>query len=226
MARSYQFYTPVVRHCQHQCTQHPGPTDRRRHWPPDHGLQQRSDCKLPTLESHQLAPTKLVSHTRKHIDEFVNTTVSEFTPLDEAKDSEVWSSDNPIGAVIKIDVFWPDNAAIVCAEPATDHWRFITIHTDETGDHPVSGTREFGIFKSGRYWIWYTRGVARPTGFLDVDWPVVLGEDELWQSMQRKTKEWIDNHGGEAENVPPAPIHVDWDPNLKRMGKRAAPAGT
>lgn len=35
--------------------------------------------------------------------------------------------------------------------------------------------------------------------------------------MQEATKEWIKSHGGEAEIVLAAPLHVDRGPNLIRV---------
>lgn len=59
-----------------------------------------------------------------------------------------------------------DNAAVAYSESDNTHWRFSTLSTpfSVTGNHPVSGAREWGIKQSGSSWVFYTRGADRTTG--------------------------------------------------------------
>ena len=92
----------------------------------------------------------------------VDKSISNFYPLTDDPDGTKWNSEDPIDAVIRIDIpairvptsAWlpwisgktiNDNAAVVCSESDEQHWRFSTVKTPQTGQHPVSGTREWAM---------------------------------------------------------------------------------
>lgn len=195
-------------------------------------LYQVQITKMPTLPGGTGPATAedFLFYVRTHIDEFVDTNVSNFYPLDSSLDKATWESKSPVGAVIRIDIpviqvssmTVGDNAAVVCSESDATHWRFTTVETPfwQTGSHPVTGTREFGVKAlpsnatptsqpggagATGGWIFYTRGADRTTGagetFLqDVSF---AGGKKLWLSLRAGMKKWIKDHRGEAEEVIP-----------------------
>ena len=169
---------------------------------------------FPTVDGYQLTGPEFVSYVRTHFNDFIDTFYSVFYPFKPDPDGPKWNSNNPLGAVIGIDLLGPDNAAVVCGEADDIHWRFVTVRTslEDTGSHPVSGTREFGL-RNGN--IFYTRGADRTTGFPE---SLPLGPDiafgvgkKLWSSLQLKTTEFVNNHGGKATALQPTQKEVPWD---------------
>ena len=49
-------------------------------------------------------PEALLKHIRTNFDDFVDRRNSTFPPLDNTIDKPVWESDNPLGAVLNIQV--------------------------------------------------------------------------------------------------------------------------
>ena len=80
--------------------------------------------------------------------------------------------ENPVGTPFQIDIFPNDGDVITTYEYNLDenfeipydgyHWIFTTIRGGVSGDHPVSGNRKFGLFKSSdNCWTFYTLGTDR-----------------------------------------------------------------
>lgn len=201
-------------------------------------LYQVEITKMPTLPGNTASATaeEFLFYVRTHIDEFIDTKLSNFYPLDNSLDKATWESKSPVGAVIRIDIplmrtlgldtpfgrFISDNAAVVCSESDATHWRFTTVSTPyrQTGSHPVTGTREFGLKALPKNatptgqpggagaaggWVFYTRGADRTTGagesiLQDVSFE---GGKQLWLSLRAGMKKWIKDHDGEADEVIP-----------------------
>ena len=158
--------------------------------------------KLPTVDGQQLTAPQFLQFIRKnlHTNLLIATSLGQFSPYAQA-DQQTWFSDNPYGAALRIDLLGPDNAAVVCAESADDHWIFHTISTPDTGAHPVSGQRMFGFWSpSPGEFAFYTRGADRATGFLDslASEQIFGGGAAIWATFQAGVAGFVNSHGGEA----------------------------
>jgi hypothetical protein len=107
--------------------------------------------------------------------------------------------------VIFIDIAGPNNAAVVTNLASDRRWRFTTVNTPKSGEHPVSGHREFGFFvdNSNGDHVFYTKGADRSTGFLATagDFITFTGADLLWKSFQDKLASFVNANGGIAAKV-------------------------
>jgi hypothetical protein len=153
----------------------------------------------------------LLDNVRLHLNDFIDTRNSQFLPYTEGDDDAKWASPSPIGAVFKIDVFGPDNAAVVTSLVEARRWRFTTVHTEWSGDHPVSGHREFGVRNDGDAVVVYTRGADRATDGM-FEFAVFGGADHLWRSFQSKVAEWVNSNGGSASV--PEPFSERFNPGV------------
>ena len=144
---------------------------------------------------------QLLNEFRLNINNFVDTDNTEFLPYDSS-DTSKWRSSSPEGACFYLDIIGPDNAAVVGSMVESSRFRFTTIETPRSGDHPVSGHREFGFRTEGSTVIFYTRGADRSTQGLG-ETIVFAGADHLWKSFQRKMAAFINNHGGAASVLTP-----------------------
>jgi hypothetical protein len=168
--------------------------------------------KLPSINGKQLSPAQLLKTIRLGMAGedpiFIDPETSVFVPYAK-QDAPKWHSDDPVGAVIFIDIPGPDNAAVVLSATSPSRWIFTTItanearpgQTSEPGQHPVTGNREWGISQqaSGSY-IFYTRGADLASGFGESQVPgFTYGKgDELWYSLQQRVAAWITSHDGQA----------------------------
>lgn len=170
--------------------------------------------KMPSQGGNLMSQEQLLNHIRTNFNNFIDTSNSSFSPL-EPMDGSKWLSNDPIGAVLKIDIFGPDNAAVVASEYSTNHWRFCTVETpfSQTGSHPVSGTREWGIRPSGGDYMFYTRGADRATKILETifgELATFPGADRLWRSLQTKVADFINQNQGEADILSPYSQRHSW----------------
>jgi len=157
-------------------------------------------------------PESLLEHVRTHLNDFLDTDNSEFIPYTAGDDDAKWSSASPVGTVFKIDIVGPDNAAVVASLVEPRRWRFTTIHTDWSGDHPVCGHREFGVRTgSDGAVVVYTRGADRATDGLGES-IAFFGADHLWKSFQRKLADWVNANGGSASA--PTPFSQRFHPRV------------
>ena len=148
--------------------------------------------QLPTGYS----AAQVVELLRKTINNFLNTSNTEFLPYD-ATDAALIASANPVPAVWKLDIVGPDNAAVVIAQSTPSYFRVCTVETPDTGSHPVSGTREWGYRGNDGAYVFYTRAADRATyGVMET--AVWAGADHLWRSLQTKLTDWINANGGAA----------------------------
>ena len=146
---------------------------------------------------------KFLQHFMRHINDFIDTDNTEFIPYSTA-DADRLASASPRGAVFKLDIAGPDNAAVVISDVQPQYFSVTTVHTPETGDHPVSGHRMFGYANEQGKTVFFTRAADRPTtlpqGFQQI---IFLGAEALWESLQRKVAAFVNNNGGAATIVPP-----------------------
>jgi Papain-like cysteine protease AvrRpt2 len=152
-----------------------------------------------------------------------------FQPYEAGIDDTKWNSRNPLGAVLFLDIWGPDNGAVVCSEKTANHWRFSTVRvTDNSarsywgspGGHPVSGHREFGFVSESGKVILYTRGLDRMTGNLES-----LGagfgfrqQRLLWETFQDKVVGFVNNNGGVASIATPINHHVSNTTRARELG--------
>jgi hypothetical protein len=174
--------------------------------------------KYPSLNGVQFDAKSLVKYIRLNINRLIDTSYSDFNPYDSSVDKPVWNSDNPLGTVLKLDIKGPDNAAVVVSLSKPNGWRFSTIHTPDTGTHPVSGHREFFIGKDpvtkGSYFIIKGLDMAS-TGIAGLGLPVAgewgFGQaDALWKSMREKIINFINSNGGSARTDMTYSERVEW----------------
>lgn len=138
----------------------------------------------------------LLDHVRRNMNSFVDTGNTEFDPY-SAADRTRWEGPSPVGAIFNLDIIGPDNAAVVGSLVEPRRFRFTTIETPDTGSHPVSGHREFGVRPEGDAHVFYTRGADRSTlGIAET--LIFAGGDSLWKSFQRKLAAFINANGGAA----------------------------
>jgi hypothetical protein len=147
--------------------------------------------------------SRLLQHFMRHINDFIDTDYTEFSPYSKSDEQRLASS-NPLGTVFKLDMAGPDNAAVVISDVQPQYFSVTTVHTPETGDHPVSGHRMWGYAVEPDKTVFFTRAADRPTllpqGFQQV---IFLGAEKLWESLQRKMAAFINDNGGSATIVKP-----------------------
>ena len=167
----------------------------------------------PTVDGTKLEGEAFLTHVRRNFNNLIDPSMSSFWPLEANPDGTIWNSGNPLGAVLGITIF-PDNGAVVCGEIDGRHWRFVTVRTPfrQTGSHPVSGTREFGLRRTAEGGIFYTRGVDRTTELPESLLSGIAFDAgaKLWRSLQAKVTEFINTHGGRASPLPVIKKTVEW----------------
>ena len=155
---------------------------------------------------------KLLGQFIRNIKQFVDTGITDFSPYDDS-DAQRLASDKPLGAAMFLDIKgrivdldptgW-DNAAIVISEAKPQFYAVTTINTPRSGDHPVSGHRQFGYFVVDGVTTFYTRGTDRATlGFPGTETLIFAGGERLWESFQSRLAAFINDKGGEAEILAP-----------------------
>jgi hypothetical protein len=158
---------------------------------------------------------RLLQHFIRNVNSFVDTGKTSFAPYGPS-DVATLASANPIGTVFNLDIAGPDNAAVVISAAEAQYYAVTTIRTPDTGDHPVSGHRQFGYFIEGATTTFYTRGADRSTlpipGF---EWLIWTGAEGLWQSFQTKVAAWVNDNGGSATIL--APFSERFNPTAMRL---------
>jgi N-acetyl-anhydromuramyl-L-alanine amidase AmpD len=158
--------------------------------------------KITTFPSGWDAP-KLLNSFIRNINNFINTSNTEFIPYEDVDEKRLTST-NPLGTVFYLDIAGPDNAAVVISDVKPQFYAVTTINTPRSGDHPVSGHRQFGYIVEQGVTTFYTRGADRATlGFPGTETAIFTGGEWLWQSFQEKLAEFINDNGGTAEIIEP-----------------------
>lgn len=168
---------------------------------------------LPIVNGHRLSLEEFVTYVRTNMNSFVDTNFASFSPhgLTGENEAAIWQSNNPLGAVINIDISGPDNGSVIVSEVnlggyGAAGWTFTTIHDPWNRDHPVSGTRIFGCYETGDGYVFYTQGADRLTNWFQnmvgVASNAVQGQalqftqaDNLWTSFQNKLVEFLNTPG-------------------------------
>ncbi len=159
------------------------------------------------INGQPVTPQEIFEYIRLNFTDFddgCNSTFVLNTGASNEQDEERWLSDDPVGAVVDIDIepatdpllqlFPDDDATVVTSHYANDpntnefSWTFSTISTPFgiNGDHPVSGHRQFGITidPNTNEWTFYVRGLDRVTDnwvpFIDNNNLVLGGGHDLW----------------------------------------------
>ncbi|MBW1299038.1 hypothetical protein [Aquimarina litoralis] len=134
-------------------------------------------------------------------------------------ETNLWNSNDPLGSIIYIDIPF-DDGVVVCTEFTNSYWYFMTMNAPYAGNHPVSGTRQFGYEEnSNGSYNFYVRGVDRfdsniieNTSFgLDGFDNAFKGADDLWKSFQTKTRDFVNSNGGNSTIIPPTKNRPDWN---------------
>ena len=125
---------------------------------------------LPVIDGQQTTLNGFADYLRLNLGGLTGTpfTPSTHTGVDE---SYLWTH-SVVGTVLEIGIPG-DPGAVICSEynragPGNEaSWVFTTIHDPYVGDHPVSGTRFFGLQDLGSGYLFYTQGADRLTGNAD-----------------------------------------------------------
>jgi N-acetyl-anhydromuramyl-L-alanine amidase AmpD len=172
--------------------------------------------RIDRFPAGMTAPT-LLARFISNINGFVDSGICSFDPYDSS-DAALIASADPVGACLKLDINrsapfydprgWDDAAIVISAKgPAgqpTQFYSVTTIHTPDTGDHPVSGHRQFGYYVLDGVTYFYTRGADRATlAFPGTEGAIYSGGESLWRSFQRTLSQFINSQGGAASIVPP-----------------------
>jgi probable HAF family extracellular repeat protein len=183
----------------------------------------------------------LFDRFRNNFLEFVEHERAEFLAYDEDLDASTWRSADPSNSVFRFRLKYQgipvEGGSVIVSHWDQFTWRFSTVYTSLDWKHPVSGTREFGLFRSdeGQLYI-YTRAADRPTGLWDSIvtqalpakvnqllaslgfetlsdfFPTVLNQgDAIWRSFQKRVRDFIIDANGKADVVEAVVFRPQWD---------------
>lgn len=169
----------------------------------------------------RFTPDELLDYMRRDFNNFVSG--STFAPYCQiqsicAQETNLWNSNNPLGAMIYIDIPG-DDGVVICTEYQNDYWYFQTMNAPYAGNHPVSGTRQFGYERlaNGTY-NFFVRGVDRidsniieNIAYFFTGGNPLIGADNLWRSFQDKLQRFVDNNSGRAVGTSPIRNRPDWN---------------
>lgn len=168
----------------------------------------------------------LLSFVRLNINRFVDPGRARFSPY-SAADAARWRSNNPVGAVLHIDLggggaFNPEDGSVLCSSYSDSHWIFSTVHTPADQYHPVSGNRQFGCYMIagpsidgtpyGGMFI-YTRAADRVSPSLlnaQLSGKIFGGGHQAWLSFLRRLANYVNEVGGKAAIVAPYSTRYPW----------------
>lgn len=160
-----------------------------------------------------MSADQLLSLMRKDLNSFIDTSLAVFSPYATA-DATRWSSNNPLGSVLSIELdITPDSASVVTSDVSNQSWTFSTLWTTKDYGHPVSGNRRFGYFEWNGNLVFYTRGADRVTNAFDDFWSeeVFEGGDNLWKSFQSQLTRFVNTYGGSARTGRTVSHRCDWN---------------
>ncbi|MDQ8054257.1 MAG: hypothetical protein REI78_14590 [Pedobacter sp.] len=174
--------------------------------------------QLPEVNGQRLGPGQFLNYIRTNINSFTNGKAI-FDPYSDygIDDNALWNSTSPKGAILKIDLFGPNDGSVITSYSSTDRWTFTTIYEPIYGEHPVSGNRNFGYTANtdGSY-TFYTRGVDRLTSwsgemFQNSTSIPFNRSDALWTAFQNQIRDFVTQHDGTALINAPEILRPDWD---------------
>ena len=170
--------------------------------------------RFPSKGGTVMTPEEFLKHVRLNLNSFVDTSLSRFYPYSLAE-AALWPLDNPVGTVLKIDIF-PDNAAVVVSSASPLGWVFSTVTTPGTGTHPVSGHRNFFLAQRDGTYYFVNKGLDMSSsgiaglGLPIAGWYGYRKGDELWRSLQNKLTKFINANGGDARKETRISERVEW----------------
>jgi hypothetical protein len=185
---------------------------------------------------NQFTPEGFLDYFRRNIDDFADQSLlgSSFGPYCEipsicTQETNLWNSNDPTGALVYIDIPG-DDGVVVCSEYTPSYWYFMTLEAPGAGNHPVSGTRQFGFeakpSRSGTSYEFFVRGVDRFDNNLIentlymINTPAnpsnpnpFFGADALWESVQSNLNKFINDetNGGSSTINTPVKNRTDWE---------------
>jgi hypothetical protein len=180
--------------------------------------------KPGTNPVEQFTADEFLDYFRRNINDFVAGGGSTFQPYCQnvspsicQEETNLWNSPNPTGAIMYLDIP-ADDGVVICSEYQSDYWFFMTINAPYAGNHPVSGTRQFGyeINNDGSY-NFFVRGVDRIDSLINelliasiTNADPLLGADFLWYNFQENMKNFTNENGG-VSTIPSATTNrPDW----------------
>jgi hypothetical protein len=105
-----------------------------------------------------------------------------------------------VGDVYDINIYGPDNGAVMLVEQTRSHFVFQTVTTDATGSHPEYGSREFGFeMQKDSSVRWYTRGVSRPGSVVAAAIGAPL-QKEGWTALLKGIANSLQSRGGKQRS--------------------------
>src|SRR5438552_2077741 len=91
--------------------------------------------KLPKKDGVEMSPDQFLSHIRTNLNKFVDTSVSEFEPLN-MNNGTTWNSNSPTGAILRIKMrasgITVDHGCVVVSQNSKNEWVFSTIRAGST----------------------------------------------------------------------------------------------
>lgn len=191
-----------------------------------------STLPINPITNSTFTPKEFLKHIRLNINDFVNTSLSSFSPstITSYNEHQIWNSSNPLTAIIHINIAPPaGDGSVICSKAEDDSWIFTTIEVPwgygqgYDGIHPVSGNREFGLIENinGSY-TFYTRGIDRMTDSFEslyAENTTIIGSafdtpDMLWNSLRNGVHDFVENNSGNADNLndtPPITFRPAWN---------------
>jgi hypothetical protein len=174
------------------------------------------------ITGQQFSADEFLDYFRRNINTFSEDSGSEFEPYCNIPsmcqlETDLWNSNSPLGAIIYIDI--PiDDGVVVCTEYTNSYWYFMTMNAPYAGNHPVSGTRQFGYEQGfdGSY-NFFVRGVDRFNSFIHSDIAEVftqtdpfLGADLLWLTFKQNLNTFVNNNGGVSSEMKSVKSRPNW----------------
>lgn len=167
------------------------------------------------VSGEQFKVEDFLTFIRLNFNDFVNQKYASFStsPLLGDENKKLWLSENPIGAIIHINIPFPaGDGSVICTEFSKDHWVYATIQAPwrvfrqgNDGKHPVTGLRQMGFIEQedGTH-VFYTKGVDRMSrksqalfaeNFMRNPFK---SADKLWESLRKGIFDFVQKNGGSA----------------------------
>lgn len=182
---------------------------------------------LPTNPNtgQQFTSDEFLDYFRRNINAFTEGGGTTFEPYCEnvspsicQQETDLWNSNDPTGALVYLDII-SDDGVVICSEFHHDYWYFMTMNAPYAGNHPVSGTRQFGyeVNSDGSY-NFFVRGVDRFNSFIQSDVAETfsgvdpfLAADVMWYAFQNNMNAFVNNNGGNSTIGTSIKNRPDWN---------------
>lgn len=131
---------------------------------------------------------EFINYFRLNIGTFTETA---WTPI--TSDNALWTSSDPLGAILNITIPF-DDGGVVTSDHDACCWVFSTVKDpglfNEVGTHPVSGNRQFGMTTENGVKTFFIKGADRSKNLLGQ----IVGygpADDFWETTITNVKEFI-----------------------------------